>query len=62
MGAPGGSYIAPAMAQGIMNVIDFEMSMLEAVAAPRVMGVSNSIDSACSSSRKASATPDPPPA
>ena len=44
MGAPGGSYIAPAMAQGISNVIDFEMSMLEAVAAPRVMGVSNSID------------------
>jgi gamma-glutamyltranspeptidase/glutathione hydrolase len=44
MGAPGGSYIAPAMAQGIMNVVDFGMSMLEAVAAPRIVGVSNSID------------------
>ncbi|AOO83688.1 gamma-glutamyltransferase [Bosea vaviloviae] len=44
MGAPGGSYIAPAMAQGIMNVVDFGMSMLEAVAAPRIVAVSNSID------------------
>ncbi|WP_455185454.1 gamma-glutamyltransferase [Azospirillum palustre] len=44
MGAPGGSYIAPAMAQGIMNVIDFGMPMLEAVSAPRVMAVSNTID------------------
>lgn len=44
MGAPGGTYIAPAMAQGIMNVIDFGMSMLEAVSAPRVMAVSNTID------------------
>jgi len=44
IGAPGGSYIAPAVAQGIMNVIDFGMSMLEAVAAPRIMAVSDSID------------------
>ncbi len=44
IGAPGGSYIAPAVAQGISNVIDFGMSMGEAVAAPRVMGVSDSID------------------
>jgi gamma-glutamyltranspeptidase/glutathione hydrolase len=44
IGAPGGSYIAPAIAQGIMNVIDFDMSMLEAVAAPRIMAVSDSID------------------
>ncbi|MBS7809765.1 gamma-glutamyltransferase [Roseococcus pinisoli] len=44
IGAPGGSYIAPAVAQGIMNVIDFGMPMAEAVAAPRVMGVSDSID------------------
>ena len=42
--APGGSYIAPAVAQGIMNVIDFDMSMLEAVAAPRIVAVSDSID------------------
>ncbi|AMJ62824.1 gamma-glutamyltransferase [Bosea sp. PAMC 26642] len=44
MGAPGGSYIAPAMAQGISNVVDFGMGMLEAVAAPRIVAVSNSID------------------
>jgi len=44
IGAPGGSYIAPAVAQGIMNVIDFDMSMLEAVAAPRIVAVSDSID------------------
>lgn len=44
MGAPGGSYIAPAMAQGVMNVIDFGMGMLEAVAAPRIVAVSNTID------------------
>ncbi|UQR66677.1 gamma-glutamyltransferase [Bradyrhizobium sp. C-145] len=44
IGAPGGSYIAPAVAQGIMNVIDFDMSMLEAVSAPRVVAVSDAID------------------
>ena len=44
IGAPGGSYIAPAVAQGISNVIDFGMSMLEAVAAPRIVAVSDSID------------------
>ena len=44
IGAPGGTYIAPAMAQGIMNVIDFDMSMLEAVSAPRIVAVSNAID------------------
>ena len=44
IGAPGGSYIAPAVAQGIMNIIDFGMDIQEAVAAPRIVGVSNSID------------------
>lgn len=44
IGAPGGSYIAPAIAQGISNVIDFGMSMLEAVSAPRIVAVSDSID------------------
>ncbi len=44
IGAPGGSYIAPAVAQGISNVIDFGMSMSDAVAAPRIMGVSVAID------------------
>lgn len=44
IGAPGGSYIAPSVAQGISNMIDFKMSVLEAIAAPRIVGVSNSID------------------
>ena len=35
IGAPGGTFISLAIAQGIVNVIDFGMSMLEAVAAPR---------------------------
>jgi gamma-glutamyltranspeptidase/glutathione hydrolase len=43
MGAPGGTYIAPSMAQGLMNVIDFDMTMPEAVAAPRMTAVSNAI-------------------
>lgn len=44
LGAPGGSYIAPAVAQCLMNMIDFDMPVLEAVAAPRVVGVSNTVD------------------
>ncbi|MFV0490300.1 MAG: gamma-glutamyltransferase [Pseudorhodobacter sp.] len=44
IGAPGGSYIAPTVAQGIVNMIDYGMSIHEAVAAPRLVGVSNSID------------------
>ena len=44
IGAPGGSYVAPAVAQGIMNMIDFGMSTFEAVAAPRIVAVSNAID------------------
>lgn len=44
LGAPGGSYIAASVAQGLMNVLDFDMSMIEAVSAPRISGVSNSID------------------
>jgi len=44
IGAPGGSYIAPAVAQGIMNMIDFNMPVMDAVAAPRVIAVSNNLD------------------
>ncbi|WP_445503329.1 gamma-glutamyltransferase [Microvirga sp. G4-2] len=44
VGAPGGSYIAPTVAQCIMNIIDFDMSVLEAVVAPRIVGVSNKVD------------------
>ncbi|WP_312795733.1 gamma-glutamyltransferase [Tianweitania sp.] len=44
IGAPGGSYIAPAVAQCLMNMIDFDMPVLEAVSAPRIVGVSNTMD------------------
>lgn len=44
IGAPGGSYIAPTVAQGIVNMVDFDMGIQEAVAAPRLVGVSNSVD------------------
>jgi gamma-glutamyltranspeptidase/glutathione hydrolase len=44
IGAPGGSYIAPAIAQGISNVLDFDLSMSDAVAAPRIVAVSDAID------------------
>lgn len=44
IGAPGGSYIAPSVAQGIMNVIDFDMPIFDAVSAPRVVAVSNAIE------------------
>jgi gamma-glutamyltranspeptidase / glutathione hydrolase len=44
IGAPGGTYISLAVAQGIANVVDFGMSMLEAVAAPRFTATGNMID------------------
>jgi gamma-glutamyltranspeptidase/glutathione hydrolase len=44
IGAPGGTFISLAIAQGIINVLDFGMSMLEAVAAPRFTATSNAID------------------
>jgi len=44
IGAPGGSYIAPSVAQGIMNVIDYDMPVMDAIAAPRVMAVSNTLE------------------
>ena len=44
IGAPGGTAILPAMMQGISNVIDHGMSILEAVAAPRVSVTSDVID------------------
>ncbi|CAM4391448.1 gamma-glutamyltransferase [Bordetella muralis] len=44
IGAPGGSYIAPTVAQGLINMIDYGMGIHEAVSAPRLVGVSNSID------------------
>jgi gamma-glutamyltranspeptidase/glutathione hydrolase len=44
IGAPGGTSIVPALAQGISNVIDFGMTMFEAVAAPRISVNSDTID------------------
>ena len=43
IGAPGGTHIPLAIAQAIMNVIDFGMTMSEAVSAPRVSATSDAI-------------------
>ncbi len=49
IGAPGGTAIAPSLAQGLVNMLDFDMPIADAVAAPRiaatsdVVGVSNRI-------------------
>jgi len=44
LAAPGGTYIVPALAQAISNVVDFGMSMADAVAAPRIVALSDTID------------------
>jgi gamma-glutamyltranspeptidase / glutathione hydrolase len=44
IGAPGGTWITMGVLQGILNAIDFDMSMLEAVAAPRFSANSDIID------------------
>ena len=44
LGAPGGTFIVPALAQAISNVVDFGMSMADAVAAPRIVALSDTID------------------
>jgi gamma-glutamyltranspeptidase/glutathione hydrolase len=44
VGAPGGTFITMGVLQSILNVIDFDMSMLEAVSAPRITANSNTID------------------
>lgn len=44
IGAPGGTFITMGILQGILNVIDFDMNMFEAVAAPRFTANSNTID------------------
>ena len=43
-GAPGGAYIPVGVLQSILNVIDFDMSMADAVAAPRVSATSDVIE------------------
>ena len=44
LGAPGGAWIGIAILQVILNVLDWGMSMQEAVAAPRFSATSNAID------------------
>lgn len=44
LGAPGGTQIAMGILQTILNVIEFDMSMLAAVSAPRFSATSNIID------------------
>jgi len=44
IGAPGGTWITMGVLQGILNVLDFDMSMAEAVAAPRFTANSTIID------------------
>ena len=41
IGAPGATYIPQAVTQAIVNVLDFDMSMTEAVAAPRIAVTAN---------------------
>ena len=44
VGAPGGTQIAMGVTQTILNSVDFDMPILEAVSAPRVSGTSSAID------------------
>jgi gamma-glutamyltranspeptidase/glutathione hydrolase len=43
VGAPGGTYITVGVLQAILNVVDFGMSALEAVSAPRISATSDVI-------------------
>ncbi len=43
VGAPGGTYITPGILQAILNVVDFRMSALEAISAPRFCATSDTI-------------------
>ncbi len=44
VGAPGGTQIAIGVTQVLLNLIDFDMPILDAIAAPRFSGTSNAID------------------
>ena len=44
VGAPGGTQIAMGVTQVLLNSIDFDMNMLEAVSSPRFSSTSNAID------------------
>lgn len=43
VGAPGGTYITPGILQAILNVVDFDMTALEAISAPRICATSDTI-------------------
>jgi len=43
VGAPGGTYITPGILQVILNVVDFGMSAIEAISAPRFCATSDTI-------------------
>ncbi len=44
IGAPGGAHIAGALFQALVNIIDYGMSAVEAVSAPRISVTSNIVD------------------
>ncbi len=44
LGAPGGTQIAMGVLQVLLNIMDFDMSAVEAVSAPRFSATSNAID------------------
>ncbi|MEM1345379.1 MAG: gamma-glutamyltransferase family protein [Pseudomonadota bacterium] len=44
IGAPGGTFITMGVLQGVLNAVDFGMSALEAVSAPRFCTTSDTID------------------
>jgi gamma-glutamyltranspeptidase/glutathione hydrolase len=44
IGAPGGAHIAVSVAQALINIIDFKMTLQEAVSAPRFSATSDLID------------------
>ena len=44
IGAPGGTHITLSIAQVISNLVDFDMSMLEAVCAPRISAATGAIE------------------
>lgn len=44
LGAPGGAWIGVAMLQGLVNLLDWGMTMQEAVMAPRVSATTDAID------------------
>lgn len=44
LGAPGASWIGPAIAQVLINILDWGMDIQSAISAPRIVATSNAID------------------